>query len=186
MLPFGAFLGGVVLAQKDTNSSDNACTGSWELRHNAATGPVNSTGSGSLKWPFVANLNQDDVKPWYISVLVNNTDLSQDNGGTMSWPFLSVPNGVEASACVYQFGAQNATSTGDVNGALGCGGVFTNKCIEFLKESVSNNSDGVNRCNLPASTDEELKRTEAACGDIGRRFSSFSTSQHPLPCTVFS
>jgi hypothetical protein len=184
-LSVGAFLSGLVLAQNNSAGNNGTCTGNWQ-RDNPATGPINSTGSQSFTWPFVANINQDDVKPWYISVLVNNTNLSRDNGGTISWPFLSVPDGVEASACVYQFGSQNATSTGDVDGAIGCGGIFTAKCIEYLRESLLNNTNGLSgktpRCNLPSLTDGEQKRRKEACGDIGGSFSSVRKLWSPLSC----
>lgn len=179
-----AMLDGLAFAQNSTSSSNDTCSGTLGQRQNAATGSINATGSESITWTSVANIDRDDVKPWYISVLVNNTNQRVDNGGTISWPFLSVPDGVEANACVYQFGAQNATSTGDVEGSVGCGGVFTGKCIDYLRESVLNNTSGISgtppRCNLPTSTDDELKRTEEACGDIGRRFSLVRKWLSPL------
>jgi hypothetical protein len=181
ILSVTASLSGVVFAQNSTDSSNNTCA----QRNNAATGSINSTGSESITWTSVANIDRDDVKPWYVSVLVNNTNKSVDNGGTISWPFLSVPNGVEANACVYQFGAQNATSTGNVNGAVGCGGIFNEKCINYLRESVLNNTSGIGnsppRCHLATPTDEEIKRTEDACGDIGRSFSASRKSISPSP-----
>lgn len=180
ILIIGTFLSRLGLAQNNTGNNNDICSGSWERQHKAATGSVNSTGSDSLTWPLVANINRDDMKPWYISILVNNTILSRDNGGTISWPFLSVLDGVEARACVYQFGSQNASSTGDIDGAVGCGGVFTGKCIEYLRESVLNNTSGIGSttpsCNLPPFTDEEQKRRKEACGDTGIRFSSLRKS----------
>ena len=85
---------------------------------------------------------------------------------------------------MYQFGSQNATATGDVDGAIGCGGNLAGKCIEYLRESVLNHTSELSgttpSCKLPPVTDEEQKRIEDACGDIRQRFSLIRKSR-PIP-----
>lgn len=159
-----AMVSGLALAQNSTNSTTTPVCPNQRWINNTATGSINSTGISSFT--FNSTTGSGTTKPWYVSIQVNNS-ASSGNGGTIAWPYLSVPEDTDADVCIYTFGSRNATPTGD-----NCEGVFPDKCIDYLREAVRNASSGLGggraRCDLP-NTAEQNGRQWDACGPMGSR-----------------
>ena len=176
MLPFIFFIvalgSGFALAQNDTTATNTTiCSNQWDT-DGVATGPINSTGSESLFWNSTTGGDRGAPKPWYISVLVNDTgNTLWDNGGTTARPYLSVPNDVNANVCVYSFASRNATSIGNGSGDIGCAGVLPEGCIAYLRGAIMNETSEISgsraRCDMLSLAPEDQKRREEACGPLG-------------------
>jgi hypothetical protein len=154
-LPTIVLASSLALAQSNTTCPNQNYIDKSTFSH------VNATGTT----PFTWNTTSGSSKPWHMSVLVNQTGKMSENGngGTISWPYLSVPDGVRGNACVYAFGPVNQTAT---DGS--CGGVFSNECSEYLLDKVRENSrrasGGDGECELWLETSEELVRVREMCG----------------------
>lgn len=157
-LPTIVLASGLALAQSNTTCPNQIYNGKATFSH------VNATGTTPFTW------NTTDSKPWHMSVQVNQTGEMSDNGngGTISWPYLSVPDGVRGNACVYAFGPVNQTAT---DGS--CGGVFSDECSKYLLDKVRENSrraSGASReCELWLETSEEQARVHEMCGFTNHR-----------------
>ena len=167
-------------AQDTTNDTDTTICRNQQLLDQTSNGTVNATGSESFTWDNAAARDLGATEPWYVSILVNDTvrgregvDSSTDNGSTVAWPYLSVPNYPRnVSVCLYQFASQNATSTGNGGkGNVGCAGVFSESCISYLRELLLNQTSGryldEPKCGNPTPTVADSERREQACGDLG-------------------
>lgn len=156
-LSAAALTSGLALAQNGT--SNGTCVNRDSIEE-TETGRINSTGTTSFAFD-----SAPETKPWYLSVLVNQTGSSTgDNRGTSAWPYLSTPEEERADVCFYSFQVMNKTSTGD-----NCEGVLSNKCMEFITEAVRNSSSTLGRttsCNpLPSSTEFKSRQWDA-CGAL--------------------
>ncbi|KAF3004967.1 hypothetical protein E8E13_008009 [Curvularia kusanoi] len=155
-----ALLTSLALAQTRTNSTNSTviCPNQRNIDR-TVHGHINSTGTVPITLP--AGGDSSTPKPWYMSVLLNDTGnyvSGNDNGGVIAWPYLSVPSDVTADACVYSFGSYNKTAADDA-----CGGVLETACEEFLLEAVRNSSRG-SRCEPLSTAQEDIARRDEVCG----------------------
>ena len=181
--PTITLLGGLALAQKITNNTDTTICRNQQVLDQTSTGTVNSTGSESFTWNSAAARDLGVIEPWYVSILVNDTlrgregNTTLNNGGTIAWPYLSVPeNARNVSVCLYQFASQNNTSTGNGSkGDIGCAGVLSEGCTLYLRDLLLNQTSGGYaselKCGNPTPTVTDNLRKEQACGDLGNRIS---------------
>ncbi|KAF3053398.1 hypothetical protein E8E11_000446 [Didymella keratinophila] len=137
------------------NATDFACLftqGSPSIADVSSPGAsVNSTGSVAFSFR--------DQDPWYLSVPVNNTAPGVNRFSRES--FFSVPDEAQdASVCLYQFSALNATSTSDR-----CAGVFSTQCMGYLWHRLYNDeipvaAEGECLQLWPSSRDEQQRLRE--------------------------
>lgn len=177
------------LTQDSNNATSTTICSNQEEIDELAHGHVNSTGSESFIWNSTAAREFQATEPWYVSILVNNTNRDVDNGGTIAWPYLSVPNDLRnVTTCVYQFASRNATSTGDGSSDVGCAGVLPEGCTTYLRAALLNHTRGGSGSQMQCSLllNEDKKRADEACGNIGNqglrgefplRFSYLSSNQ---------
>lgn len=149
------------LVRAQTNTPNTTCPNQNQLNQ-TASGSINSTGSVPIHYTA-------PTSPWYLSTLVNNSNIPSDNGGTIAWPYLSVPRNVSANACVYTFGSQNATATGA--GGDACEGVISLECREYLAREMMSASEELGddgaECRLLPSDSEAARRREDVCRGLG-------------------
>lgn len=112
-------------AQNGTNETDlRRCGGSSTLSPDAH---VNSTGSLSFRWP-------QQTQDWYFTTTFNDTRNPVLLGGIqdlVTW--ISAPEDIDTSICVYMLEGINATAAGD----NGCEGILSESCVRWLTENIS-------------------------------------------------
>ncbi|KAF2630026.1 hypothetical protein BU25DRAFT_408623 [Macroventuria anomochaeta] len=115
--------------------------------------------------PFLELPNQD---PWHLFILVNDTgpNLNGDCFRYTRESFLSVPNKASnTSVCLYQFTPLNTTNL--TNGSS-CAGVFSDECMLFMQEMLSNATISEwrpdNSCPDPFLSGARLDRLLELCG----------------------
>lgn len=171
----------ILPASAQNNTTNSTCTNQVRAEQ-LENGYVNSTASVSISWPEPWDGNNVS-ETWHLSVLVNDTRNNTIHGqDPTGWDidiqaYLSVENSVRnTTICVYQFSAQNATSTGDhaldfprvPMGSIGCAGVFSDDCTAYLVKALQNSSVmsmAANRCPTPWSNEEDRQRRRDACGE---------------------
>lgn len=137
----------------NTTSTPEGC-GTEIAWRNAGNSSTNSTGKREFRWTNSSDSEQPDSDPWYLSVLVNDTvrrgdDNIVSDGGIALRGFISLPDNVRnTSLCVYQFGSANVTLDNNADDGMdSCGGLVSDECKDFIKDSFLHESVG-NGCPL--------------------------------------
>lgn len=114
------------------NNPDECCPAFLGLDYiSSSNASVVSTGNVSFN-PTI------DRNEWILSVLVNDTGSTSDNGRTRykRESFLSVSNNApNTSVAIYQLSPVNATKSS--NGSS-CAGVFSDECTAFIQQAIFN------------------------------------------------
>jgi hypothetical protein len=124
----------------DNGANSTECIGHSAFRSSSS---VNATGQR----PFTFS-GFDIPHTYYLSTTLNDTRHSPASGSAVHWVqgYISVPQNIDASICVYQFSGIDAVQEDEYDG---CRGVLSQECLVFLQNSISYPDSGSQDCPEP-------------------------------------
>ncbi|KAJ4351730.1 CCA tRNA nucleotidyltransferase, mitochondrial [Didymosphaeria variabile] len=153
---------------------------------------TNSTGQRQFKWTNSSDSEHPNSDSWYLSVSINDTvrrgdDTSVSNGGIELRGYVSVPDNVRnTSLCVYQFGSANVTLDDNADDGMdSCGGLVSDECKDFIKDSFLHESVG-NGCPLYRKAGTEGNDAfKKACPNLRDGPGSYRTDMSNTTCATY-